>query len=112
MTISFDFDHTLWDPDQFAFRPIAVMMLWFHLNQGHRVIITTTRVDTSDIPILLKQLGITLDVYSAPGHPGWDYMTTKSDVLLAQKVSIHYDDAPKWEGLRAAHQSGIKIISI
>lgn len=110
-TVSFDFDFTLWDPDANAFIWDSVDLAYDHLAKGDRVIIVTSRPSRGidDVRDLFKSINLVIDIYSAPGHPGWDNMTTKSDVLLAQGASIHYDDAPLWGGLDAARNAGVQI---
>lgn len=111
-TVSFDFDFTFWNPDAQAFIWDSVDLAYDHLAKGDRVIIVTSRplrvID--DVRDLLKSIDLVIDVYSAPGHPGWDTLTTKSDVLLVQNVTIHYDDAPLWGGLDAARDAGVQIV--
>lgn len=111
-TISFDFDFTLWDDDAQEFILETVILLRNHLAQADRVIIVTSRVDNwiPECHELLARLELKLEVFSAPGHPDWDTLLTKSDVLIAQNAIKHYDDTPNWEGLRAAKEAGIEIL--
>ena len=110
-TISFDFDPKIWDDDEREFIWETVELLRRHLANGDRVIITPSRPEKwiDECRDLLMRLGLSLEVFSAPGHPEWDAMRTKSQVLIEQNVTIHLDDMPEWAGLREARSAGIEI---
>ncbi len=110
-TISFDFDDTIWSQDNgFLWDTVDLMKL--HVTKGDRVIVVTARIDKwiPECHKLLKIVGLQIDVFSAPGHPDWDQLITKSDVLLDHKAECHYDDMPEWGGLKKAKDQGVSIL--
>jgi uncharacterized glyoxalase superfamily protein PhnB len=86
-TISFDFDETIWDTDFEIVIQSTLNLMNIYLSQGDRVIIT-------------------------PGHPhDISYFKTidKSDVLIREQVSIHFDDMKGDVVFNRALQAGIEI---
>lgn len=113
-TVSFDFDHTLWDEDKQTFISESVELLRWHLTNNDRVIIVTSRIQVwadESKELLRNILGLDLEVFSAPGSAlVADVDPTKSDVLIEQKVIKHFDDLPNDSCLLRAKNSGIEIL--
>jgi hypothetical protein len=124
-TVSFDFDSTLWDEDAQAFITETVDLLRMYIHDGARVIITTARFTQDEMRELYRILlrlnlsdvmwpganGFQLKVFSAPGHfrfNGKDQLT-KSDVLLREKVAVHFDDLPGDVDLKEAIAVGVNV---
>lgn len=95
-TISFDFDFTLWDEDKQNFISETFILLREFISGGHRVIITTSRIQKwiPEVKEKLKSLGLELEIFSAPGNFEDVERTEpcKSDILVRENVSIHFDD--------------------
>jgi len=114
-TVSFDFDHTLWDEDEQVFIDETVAVLRKHLDAGDRVIIVTARmpsVAAECAPLITKFLKLDLQVFSAPGNPADPNETDliKSDVLIAEKVIKHFDDLTADSSFDKARAAGIEIL--
>lgn len=115
-TISFDFDNTLWDEDGQIFIQETVDILRGHIDNGHRVIITTSREfrwEEETRNLIQKHLGLNLEVFCAPGNvcDHLDNDRCKSDVLIEQNAVSHMDDIPNCPSLMRAKNSGIEILT-
>ena len=114
-TISFDFDYTLFDYHERVFIDETVSLMKDYINQGHRIIITTSReprwADEAK-RLISERLGFDLEVFSAPGNINdWrDCDPVKSDILIREGAIKHYDDIPDDEGLMRARLNGIEIL--
>jgi hypothetical protein len=113
-TISFDFDFTLFDETENCFITESVQLLRQFLRDGFRVIIVTSRIPVwaDEAKELINQhLHLDLEVFSAPGNADdWrDFEAIKSDVLLEQNASIHFDDLIDCSSLTKAKLNGVEI---
>lgn len=114
-TVSFDFDHTLWDEDQQCFIDETVALLRSHLENGDRVIIVTSRIQkwaTEATELIEKRLRLHLQTFSCPDNAD-DWRCgdrLKSDVLIAENAVKHFDDIPDCSSLHRARNSGIEIL--
>ncbi len=114
-TVSFDFDHTLWDEDHLAFIEETVAVLRQHLSDGDRVIIVTSRIQKwadEAKELLQSRLKLDLEVFSCPGNAD-DWRCgerLKSDVLIDEKAIKHFDDMIDCSSLLRAKHSGIEIL--
>ncbi len=114
-TVSFDFDFTLWDDELQCFIDETVAVLRAHLDAGDTVIIVTARmpsVAAECAPLVKKFLKLEIPVFSAPGNPADPNETDpiKSDILIAEKVSKHFDDLTADSGFDKAREAGIEIV--
>ena len=113
-TVSFDFDNTLWDEDMQSFIPETVALLRQHQSEGNRIIIVTSRVSQwiPEVHTLLNKLNLKLEVFCACGDPGWEIEgeLTKSQVLIAEGASIHWDDLHEDACLQEAKKHGIEVL--
>lgn len=109
-TISFDFDLTLFNEQECCFIPETLKLLKFHIKNGDQVIITTSRIEmwAKQAKRQLMVIGIDIPVFSAPDHIGEGGLT-KSDVLVREKVSIHFDDIVDADELIWAKENGVVI---
>jgi acid phosphatase class B len=114
-TISFDFDHTLWDEDHQCFIEETVALLRSHLENGDRVIIVTSRIQkwaSEATELIEKHLRLHLQTFSCPGNAD-DWRCgerLKSDVLIAEGAVKHFDDIPDDSSLTRAKNNGIEIL--
>jgi acid phosphatase class B len=114
-TVSFDFDHTLWDEDQQCFIDETVSLMREHIDAGDRIIIVTSRIQMwadEAKELLLSKLKLDLEVFSCPGNADdWKCGDRlKSEALIAEKAIKHFDDLPDDSSLTAAKNNGIEIL--
>lgn len=114
-TVSFDFDHTIWDEDHLSFIDETVAVLRSHIAAGDRVIIVTSRLQKwadEAKELIQSHLKLDLEVFSCPGNAD-DWRCgdrLKSDVLIAEKAIKHFDDLVDCSSLTRAKNSGIEIL--
>ena len=114
-TVSFDFDHTIFDEENHCFISETVSILRDHIEAGDRVIIVTARIQRwadEARDLILKHLKLDLEVFSAPGNVDdlHDNDPFKSEVLIAQGAIKHFDDLVDCSSLLLAKNSGIEIV--
>jgi len=115
-TISFDYDYTLWDAEQDCFIEETVNRMRQHIAIGDRVIIVTARIqvwaDEAKVDIE-RMMGMTFEVFSCPGTydpvRGGTEGRNKSDVLIAEGATVHFDDIPNDSSLFMAREAGIDV---
>jgi len=115
-TISFDYDFTLWDDQHGCFIEETVNRMRQHIAIGDRVIICTARVQhwadeaKRDIDAFMK---MDFEVFSCPGTydpvRGGIEGRNKSDVLIAEGATVHFDDIPNDSSLFMAREAGIDV---
>jgi acid phosphatase class B len=113
-TVSFDFDYTLWDEDEQSFIPETLSLLREHLSHGDRVIIVTAREGkwVEECHRLLERVNLKLEIFSAPCCATGltdDIGLTKSEVLIAEGASVHFDDLHDAKELLEAGRQGIEV---
>lgn len=113
-TISFDWDKTLFDDELNSFKQCSLMLLKRFLDDGDRVIITTSRTRKwiPEVIEALKSENLTLDVFSAPNVPfaSGEEGLSKSDILVREKAFMHFDDIPGHSDLEIAIKMGVKVL--
>jgi acid phosphatase class B len=119
--ISFDFDDTLYssgslfkkDEDEYeeaGWKKENLDKIRDYLKQGYNVVVVTSRIpsEAEEANKMLQEIGLNLDVISAPGYEG----PSKSDVLIDIGAIKHYDDFIDSEDLKKAKEAGIEIIQV